>query len=111
MRKRRRAAEVFSSLGSRGSDDIPAGAPTTDLIDRCECPRKIVGFGILSRRCGDQTQMARLNAEGCEQCQGLQAQHETRVIVEQASHVVSKKYEIEFAALGPLRNLQQQWKV
>jgi len=33
------------------------------------------------------------------------------VIVEETSHVVSKEYEIEFAALGRLRNSQQQWKV
>ena len=47
MRKCRLATEIFSGLDRRGRDHIPAGAPTTDLIDRGECPRKIVWFGIL----------------------------------------------------------------
>src|SRR3954453_2708060 len=105
------ATEVGRSLGKGSCHDIPGGTSAADVIDGCKRTREIVRLTVGRRRGGGEADTGGTRGERREQGQRFEADHDRRMYGGSGVERIREKEQVEFAALGRLRNTQQQWKI
>ncbi len=105
VRRMLRQAEVLRGLRRAGGDDVPAGPPAADMIQRGEQPRQIIRFQIGRGRRRDQPDAAGDGGDRRQPCDRLDARARRITDIVRQCRPVGKKHRIEFRELGALRQV------
>ena len=105
-------AAVIERLGLVvGGDEVPAGPPAADLVQRGELPRQRIGLGVGRGRGGDQAEMRGHRGQRGQQRHRLEFHQFAHAAARsgRAEHAdrgaVGEEQQVEFTALGGARDI------
>ena len=108
--------EIERRVGVRGGDQVPAGAPAADMVERGEAPRDQIGRLEGRRGGGDQPEMLGHHRQRRQQGQRIERGHRGAALQRRHRHVrdgqmIGHEPRVEPAALELLREADQVLQV